>query len=211
MTRRASADRVEGSRSGRGLARPGARRGLTEGRISGPRRRGWPLLAVPAPMRLSSIRDRFACAASPRVKQPLVNWTGREHVLMGAESYQAAMIHDGYFVDQAQDTWGDGVRDDEGRAALNEGQERLMDQTLALGVGCRRCFVENQNCGIAENGSRQGNALPLSSRQAASLFPDASLDPFGHLVEESRHIRTRRRVLDLRSRCSRPAVARTFS
>src|SRR5215467_7980040 len=57
------------------------------------------------------------------------------------------------------------VRDHERRAAAAQGAQTVADQRLALAVEARRRFVEDENSWIREHGTRDRDALPLTTRE----------------------------------------------
>src|ERR1700757_1944470 len=76
------------------------------------------------------------------------------------------------------------VRDNDGGLALHQAIQRFQHGLLGAGVKARRRFVENQNGRIANDGSRNRNALSLPTRESGSAFTDDGVVTFRHFLDE---------------------------
>ena len=57
------------------------------------------------------------------------------------------------------------MRDDEDGSSLANLRHVLLDDGFGFVIQCARRFIENQNARIGDQGSCDGNALPLSTRE----------------------------------------------
>ena len=69
------------------------------------------------------------------------------------------------------------MRNDEGGSPLHEMIERFLDEMLALGIQGAGGLIEDEESGVLEQGSSNGNALLLSARQSDASFTDRGLVP----------------------------------
>lgn len=90
---------------------------------------------------------------------------------MGAGFDNAAIVDDGDDVSIADG--GEAVGDDDGGSADHDAVEGLLDAFLGLGVEGAGGLVEEEDGGVLDNGSGDGNPLLLASRELHS--------PFSHL------------------------------
>ena len=60
------------------------------------------------------------------------------------------------------------VRDDEHRLALAEAIQRLVDELLVLGVCGARRLIEDEDGGVFQNGTGNGDALSLTPGEPAA-------------------------------------------
>ena len=70
---------------------------------------------------------------------------------------------------------GKAVRNDKGGPSLEHPIQSLLYQSFRLGVDRGGCLVQNKDLGIRNQGSGNGNQLPLSLRQTAASFMDFRL------------------------------------
>ena len=79
------------------------------------------------------------------------------------------------------------VRDDKCRAAAGESRDGLADELLAARVEGARRFVENENPGISQQSSRDGDALPLTTAELKAPLTDRSIvalrQPYDEFVD----------------------------
>ena len=71
------------------------------------------------------------------------------------------------------------VGDDEAAAVLHQCIQCELDLFFAAGIQGTRRLVEDENIGIAQNGPRDGNALPLAARKLHPAFPYDRVKPSG--------------------------------
>src|SRR5436190_1652402 len=64
------------------------------------------------------------------------------------------------------------MRDDKCRAAVHQGAETFLDQSLTFGIQARSRLVENQNPRIRKNRTCNGDTLTLPARQLHAAFTD---------------------------------------
>src|SRR3954453_4621 len=64
------------------------------------------------------------------------------------------------------------MRNAKGRAPLHEFIQFSLHGPLNLRIQSIGCLVQDENWGVAQNGSRDGQALLLSSREKAPLLTD---------------------------------------
>src|ERR1700757_3953038 len=76
------------------------------------------------------------------------------------------------------------VRDDDRGLALHQAIQRFQNGLLGAGVKARRRFVEDQNGCIANDGSRNRDALSLSTRESGSAFTDNGVVTVRHFLDE---------------------------
>ena len=76
---------------------------------------------------------------------------------------------------------------DHGARALHPLKD-FLDSPLHLGVQARGGLVEEQEPGLAYEGARDGDALPLTPRQQDALVADAGLVAFGEGDDEVVHL-----------------------
>ena len=67
---------------------------------------------------------------------------------------------------------GQAVRDGDDGAAVHEAAERLADQLLRFAVERRGRLIEQQQGRVLQEGAGDGDALPLSARQADAAISD---------------------------------------
>jgi hypothetical protein len=70
------------------------------------------------------------------------------------------------------------VRDDKCRAPLKQYLHRLFDQSLALTVQARRCFIENHDRRILEKHTRYRESLALASGKFYTALSDQRVESF---------------------------------
>ena len=79
------------------------------------------------------------------------------------------------------------VRDDERGPSLHQIRKALLDHLLRFRVEAGRCFVENQNARLGQNGARNRDALPLAARELHAAFADDRVvfvgERFGELID----------------------------
>src|SRR6516225_4217615 len=76
------------------------------------------------------------------------------------------------------------VGDEQRGTTLGQTIQRSGDVTLVLAVQADRRLVEDKNGRSTYSGSRDGDSLPLSSRQAGATLTHNGLVPPGHLLNE---------------------------
>src|SRR4029077_12862327 len=78
------------------------------------------------------------------------------------------------------------VRDDEGRPALSQRSQSVLNQRFALAVEARRRLVQDQDAWVRQDGARDRDALALPARQAHAALADHRvvlfLEPLDELV-----------------------------
>src|SRR5258706_10507852 len=84
---------------------------------------------------------------------------------------------------------GETMCDHEGRSALHQIREPLLDHLLALAIQAGSSFVEDQDARIGQNGTRDGDALPLSARKFYAALTDDSVITLWMLFRELIHTR----------------------
>ena len=76
------------------------------------------------------------------------------------------------------------MRDHEHRLVFAKCREGRLDQRLVFGVGERRCFVENHNWGVFQNGTRKRDALTLSPGKVHARFSHHGVHAIGELGDD---------------------------
>ena len=159
--------------------------------------------------RLVYFSDADAGADSLAVFDPLQ----LDHVAIepaaGHQLGVAAGLDDCAFV-QDQDAIGVADRaqamcDHERGAAAQQLFEALLDETLTLAVQVAGCFVEDEDPGIGQHGSRDRKALALAAAQAHSALTDHGVVPVAQAFDEFCGVGGPGCLFDARGR--RPAVA----
>lgn len=74
---------------------------------------------------------------------------------------------------------------DEDGASYGEIFENSVDDIFTLGVNGGGGFVENQNTGISDDGSSEGDALSLATGEFSAFFADDCLITVGQQLDES--------------------------
>nr|WP_246006678.1 hypothetical protein [Actinomadura pelletieri] len=92
------------------------------------------------------------------------------------------------------------MRDDEGGSALAGGAHCLLDVGFAFGIEVRDGFVEDEDGGVGEDGTGDGDALALSSGEAGAGFAEESVVPSG-----------RSRVMKVGAQAARAACSTSVS
>ena len=89
------------------------------------------------------------------------------------------------------------VRDHDCRAIGHEPVERILDEPLALRIERGRRFVEEQQGCVAEERTRDGDALALTARQARAAFTEEGVQTFGKSAQELFRMRVASGLPDL--------------
>ena len=90
------------------------------------------------------------------------------------------------------------VRDDDGRALLHEGVQRLLHRGFGDGVQCGGRFVQHQDTRILEDRAGDGDSLLLPAGEAYAVFADLGIVAFREFHDELVRIRHFRGFDDLR-------------
>jgi hypothetical protein len=98
--------------------------------------------------------------------------TGRSRILFLQEFPVSSSLHD-FPVPQNEDevSIADGaqaVGDDEGRPPSHEVEHCVLDEALGVGVDVTCGFIKNEDCGVFEEGTGDGEELALSLTQVFS-------------------------------------------
>src|ERR1700704_2278751 len=80
---------------------------------------------------------------------------------------------------------GEPVGDDEGRAALRQAGQRLLDRKLAFRVQRARRLVEQQDGRIAQKRAGERDALALAAGKGHAALAEAGCIPLGHGPDEA--------------------------
>ena len=99
------------------------------------------------------------------------------------------------------------VRDHDGGAVYREALQGFLDQRLRFGVQGGGGLVQQQDGGIFQDGSCQGNALALPARQASAPFSGQGVVTFGQGHDEVVDVGQPGSPLDLLLAGARPAEA----
>jgi len=67
------------------------------------------------------------------------------------------------------------MRSPDDGAGPRQPPEGLLDGSLCRGVEGRGRLIQEQDCRLAEDGSRQGESLPLTAGEASTPFADRGL------------------------------------
>ena len=97
--------------------------------------------------------------------------------------------------------------DDEARTPDHQIVERRLHDLLALRIECGGCLIEDEDARILQDGTRDGNALTLTARDADTTLPDLRIVAVLQLCDEIMRIRRTRRLLDLRIRRIEASIA----
>src|SRR5579864_6339092 len=76
------------------------------------------------------------------------------------------------------------MRNQHGSSALHQAIQRFHHGLFGLGIEARRGLVENKNRGVANDGARDGDALPLSSGEGRAALANHGGISFGQLFNE---------------------------
>src|SRR5690606_9888630 len=93
-----------------------------------------------------------------------------EEFLVRAALDDAALVHHEDLVGGLDG--GEAVRDDEGGAPAAEVLEAVADEGLALGVEAGGGLVEDEDAGVGDDRTRDGDALPLSAGELDAALAD---------------------------------------
>lgn len=93
---------------------------------------------------------------------------------------------------------GEPMRDGDGGAAGGSLVERVLDNTLRLGVEGGGSLVQEQDARVGDNGAGDGNTLLLTTRQKETALADHGVVGFGELRNEAVRIRLDTGLLDER-------------
>ena len=72
------------------------------------------------------------------------------------------------------------VGDDKAGAAVQQPGKRLLDEQLGAGVHAAGCLVQDQQARVGEDGTRDGEELPLALTQVAALLRKLCLVAIRH-------------------------------
>ncbi len=72
---------------------------------------------------------------------------------------------------------GKAVGDGERGPALNESFQCFLDGAFRFRIERTRCFIENEDLGISQNGSGDGDTLSFAPRKIMPVFSDAAEKP----------------------------------
>jgi len=70
------------------------------------------------------------------------------------------------------------VRDEDRRAALHDALEAAEDSLLCVGIDAGECVVEDEDSGVADDGTRDGGALLLTAGEGEPTFADFGVEAF---------------------------------
>ena len=76
------------------------------------------------------------------------------------------------------------MRDDNDGTALAEFTQGLLNRSFGLGIDRARGFVEDEDVGVGDNRSSQGEALSLAAGELNAPITDDSVIAFGQLHDE---------------------------
>ena len=71
------------------------------------------------------------------------------------------------------------VGDDEGGSVFGESFQGVLDEAVAFIVECGGGFVEDQDRRVLEEGSGDGDPLPLATGKGAAAFAQNRIEAFG--------------------------------
>ncbi len=71
---------------------------------------------------------------------------------------------------------------DETRAALHQRLQARLNKTFRLRIEVARRLIENEDAGIGQERSGDGNPLPLAGGKFYAPFPDQGLIPGGEVL-----------------------------
>ena len=101
---------------------------------------------------------------------------------MGAAFDDLALLDDEDLVGAADG--GEPVRDDEGRAALHEVAEAVLDHRFGLGVERAGGFVEDEDARVGEDGAGDGETLTLAAGELDAALADDGVVLLGEALGE---------------------------
>ena len=99
------------------------------------------------------------------------------------------------------------VREDQCRAADHQAVQGVLDDRLVLRVDRRQRLVQYQDRRVAQNRTGDGDALPLTARQADAALADHRVVALRQLDDESMRIGGTAGFFEFRQRCTRLANA----
>ena len=99
-----------------------------------------------------------------------VKWAAGDQFFVRADGFDAAFFHDHEAVGNFQRV--EPVRDHHGGAVAHEFPQGVMDQCLTLHVRLAGEFVENEDAGIAQDHTAQGEFLSFSAGQLFAIDAD---------------------------------------
>ena len=100
--------------------------------------------------------DGFACLDVP---QSVVDTLLREELFVCAAFFERAIFEDDDLIGVSNG--GESVGDDHRRTIFSDVFEGTLDRGLCLVINGRGCFIEQEDGGIFEDGSGDGEALSL--------------------------------------------------
>ena len=111
-----------------------------------------------------------------------------EHAVLAQELVVGAFLHDAALVEHGDPVGeadgGQAVRDEDDGPALGEIGESLLHDVLALGVEIGGGLVQDEDRGILQERSREGDPLPLPPGELHAALPGQALVAVGHRDDE---------------------------
>jgi len=138
-----------------------------------------------------------------------VLFTRSVELVVGAERNDTAMVKQG---DSIGGLYGpELVRNDERRATGHQSSQRVVHNSLELGIEGRGWFVEQKNGRIAQDRPCDRHELPLSAGEACTSFPDPCIEPVLQPVCEVMDVRRGCDSLHFFVRCVKSSVTDVFA
>ena len=121
---------------------------------------------------------QFECAGIELVVGALLG----DQIIVGTPLDDAAMVqdHDAVGVHDGAEA----VRDDEYGSAMHQGIHTVLDQLLGTGVDGGGGFVQDHDRRIGHSGPGNGDQLPLTLRQAATVVGQLCIIALGQTGDE---------------------------
>src|SRR5215216_3741476 len=135
--------------------------------------------------------------------EPGVEAAGGQELLVGSDLRDAAVLDHQDLVHVPHQP--ELVGDDEGGASLGQGPPAVLDGVRGLGVEAGLGFVQDQDLALPEHRPRDGDALPLSPREALAPLGEQGVVALRQLADKPVGPRELRGAFDLLPR--RPGLA----